>query len=122
MTVEDLLDWATGRGLEIVLVGLGSVLLTRVARWVAFRATLRIGREDRHARALAQALAWLASASIYLIATLVILQKCNLPLTSLVPPATVAGVAVGFGAQKIVSDLLSGFFLFAKSWRSSLEI
>lgn len=114
MTTEDLVDWATGRGLEIVLVALGSVLLARVARSLSFRVTLRIGRDDRHARPLAQALAWLATASIYLVATLVILQKCNLPLASLVPPATVAGVAVGFGAQKIVSDLLSGFFLFAE--------
>jgi small conductance mechanosensitive channel len=36
------------------------------------------------------------------------------PLASLVPPATVAGVAVGFGAQRLVQDLLSGFFLFAE--------
>ena len=29
-------------------------------------------------------------------------------------PATVAGVALGFGAQQVVGDLLAGFFLFAE--------
>ena len=33
--------------------------------------------------------------------------------TAIIPVATVAGVAVGFGAQRIVQDLLAGFFLFA---------
>jgi moderate conductance mechanosensitive channel len=31
-----------------------------------------------------------------------------------VAPATVAGVAIGFGAQQLVGDLLAGFFLFAE--------
>jgi small conductance mechanosensitive channel len=35
-------------------------------------------------------------------------------LTSLVAPATVAGVAIGFGAQQLVGDLLAGFFLFTE--------
>jgi small conductance mechanosensitive channel len=43
-----------------------------------------------------------------------ILQHFGLPLTSLVSPATVAGLAIGFGAQQLVGDLLAGFFLFAE--------
>jgi small-conductance mechanosensitive channel len=35
-------------------------------------------------------------------------------VTSLVAPATVAGVAIGFGAQRVVGDLLSGFFLLSE--------
>jgi small conductance mechanosensitive channel len=42
------------------------------------------------------------------------LRELGIPLTSLVAPATVAGVAIGVGAQQVVGDLLAGFFLFAE--------
>ncbi len=38
----------------------------------------------------------------------------GIPLVTLIAPATVAGVAIGFGAQQVVGDLLAGFFLFAE--------
>ncbi|MPY95705.1 MAG: mechanosensitive ion channel [Acidimicrobiia bacterium] len=114
MRFDDITDWARSSGLEIVLIILGGLLLTRVARWVVATAPSRLHRDDKHSLALAQAISWLATATIWLLSTLLILQRFNVPLTGLVPPATVAGVAVGFGAQKIVADLLSGFFLFAE--------
>jgi small conductance mechanosensitive channel len=36
------------------------------------------------------------------------------PLSGLVAPATVAGVALGFGAQRIVQDILAGFFVITE--------
>ena len=38
----------------------------------------------------------------------------GIPLTTLVAPATVIGIGLGFGAQQMVGDLLAGFFLFAE--------
>ena len=35
-------------------------------------------------------------------------------MTTLVAPATVIGIGLGFGAQQMVGDLLAGFFLFAE--------
>lgn len=114
MSFDDISHWGRGSGLEIVLIFLGAVLLSRFARWFLLRSPTRLRGEDRHKYALAQALAWLATATIWAVAVMLILSKFNLPLTSIVPPATVAGVAVGFGAQKVVADLLSGFFLFSE--------
>ena len=114
MTFDDISEWARGSGLEIVLIFLGAVLLSRFARWFLLRTPTRLRGEDRHKYALAQALAWLATATIWVVAIMLILSKFNVPLTSVVPPAAVAGVAVGFGAQKIIADLLSGFFLFSE--------
>lgn len=34
-----------------------------------------------------------------------------MPVTGIVAPATVVGVALGFGAQRVVQDVLAGFFL-----------
>jgi small conductance mechanosensitive channel len=43
-----------------------------------------------------------------------VIQRLGVPLTSLVAPATVAGVALGFGAQRVVQDVLAGFFIVAE--------
>jgi small-conductance mechanosensitive channel len=114
MTLDDLSHWARSSGLQIVLIIIGSVLLARLVHAVLERAPGRFGGSDRHSRAVAQALAWLVDALITVVASVLVLQRLNVPLTSFVAPATVAGVAIGFGAQRVVADLLSGFFMFAE--------
>jgi small-conductance mechanosensitive channel len=48
------------------------------------------------------------------IAAILALDRLGIPLTTLVAPATVIGIGLGFGAQQMVGDLLAGFFLFAE--------
>jgi small conductance mechanosensitive channel len=43
-----------------------------------------------------------------------IVARLGVPISSLVAPATVAGVALGFGAQRIVQDILAGFFVITE--------
>ena len=50
----------------------------------------------------------------YFIASILALDRLGIPLTTLVAPATVIGIGLGFGAQQMVGDLLAGFFLFAE--------
>ena len=40
--------------------------------------------------------------------------RIGIPITSLVAPAAVVAVALGFGAQRIVQDILAGFFIIAE--------
>ncbi len=42
------------------------------------------------------------------------INTLGLPVGSLVAPAAVLGAALGFGAQRIVQDLLSGFFIITE--------
>jgi small-conductance mechanosensitive channel len=102
------------------------VLLARLATWTGTQVTARIdsrGQEGdalvrsedaKHRHAVTQVITWVALVLIYFIAGILVLQRFNVPLTTLVAPATVAGVAVGFGAQRVVQDLLGGFFVIAE--------
>lgn len=124
--VSDFNRWARSNGLEIILLITGSILLGRLVRWLGGRVTARIdanaqeedalvrSEQAKHRHALAEVVTWTALVLIYFVTGLLVLQRFEVPLTSLVAPATVAGVAVGFGAQRIVQDLLSGFFLIAE--------
>ena len=128
MTVDDLSRWARGDGLEALLLVLGVLLLARFVRWAADRLIERSKRIDerrgegslvasedsKHRGALVQVLTWTALSVLYFVAFILVLERLNVPVTSLVAPAAVLGAALGFGSQRLVQDILSGIFLFAE--------
>ena len=124
--LSDALLWLRGSGLEIVLLVLGAVLLTRFATWLGGVITARIdanagggdalvrSEEAKHRHALTQVLTWASLVLVYCVTAVLIVQKLGVPITGLVAPAAVAGVALGFGAQRLVQDLLAGFFIITE--------
>jgi len=126
--LDDISRWARGNGLEILLFAIGSVLVARFVHWVSglyqarvyqtIRAQMDQGgvlpEHTKRARAMAQAAELAVTSVVYFVAALLILAKFGLPLSSLVPPATIIGVALGFGAQQIVADVLAGFFILSE--------
>ncbi len=124
--LTDLIDWLAGRGLEIVLIVLGSVLVARFISWVASRITDRIdaratdgdllvrSEAAKHRHSLTQVIRWALIVLVYAVAVFYVLDRLGVPITGLVAPATVLGVGLGFGAQRIVGDVLAGFFLITE--------
>jgi small conductance mechanosensitive channel len=118
--------WLRGNGLEVVLLILGAVLLTRLIRWGGSLVTSHIdarstGSDElvrseaaKHHHAVAQVVTWALVVLVITISALLVVQQFGIALAAFVPVATVAGVAVGFGAQRIVQDLLAGFFVIAE--------
>jgi len=49
--------------------------------------------------------------TLYFIAIIVVFSIFGVPVTSLLAGAGILGLAVGFGAQKLVEDVISGFFI-----------
>jgi moderate conductance mechanosensitive channel len=126
MTLHQISHWARGSGLEIVLLVVGTILLTRLVSWLGERITKRIDANARetdalvrseaakHRHALAQVITWATLVVIYCATGIAVAQRLGVPLTSLVAPAAVAAVALGFGAQRIVQDILAGFFIITE--------
>jgi small-conductance mechanosensitive channel len=124
--LNDMGTWARGNGLQILLLVLGSILLGRMVRWTSTRITERIdARSDgddalvkseaaKHRHVLAQVISWTMLVVVYAIAGVLVIELLGVPLAGFVAPATVIGVALGFGAQRVVQDLLAGFFVIAE--------
>ncbi len=124
--VSNLPDWLTGNGLEIALIVMGAILLTRFTTWFKAVITRRIDANDaesdalvrseaaKHRHALAQVLSWTALVLLYCVSGVQIAARLGVQTSSLVAPAAVVGVALGFGAQRLVQDLLAGFFIIAE--------
>jgi moderate conductance mechanosensitive channel len=130
-------DWIVARPLTALLVLLVAWLVNRYVRKAvtAFVTRLSTSREiasealhrigvDRPARATvvdtrqqarAATLAAVSRASvswfIWSIAVLVVLGLFHINLGPLLAGAGIAGIAVGFGAQALVKDCISGFFM-----------
>jgi small conductance mechanosensitive channel len=124
--LNDISFWARGRGLEIVLIVVGTILLTRFVSWLGEKITKRIDDNARetdalvrseaakHRHALAQVITWATLVVIYCATAVAVAQRLGIPLPSLVAPAAVVAVALGFGAQRIVQDILAGFFIITE--------
>ncbi|ADG79618.1 MscS Mechanosensitive ion channel OS=Tsukamurella paurometabola (strain ATCC 8368 / DSM / CCUG 35730 / CIP 100753 / JCM 10117 / KCTC 9821 / NBRC 16120 /NCIMB 702349 / NCTC 13040) OX=521096 GN=Tpau_3024 PE=3 SV=1 [Tsukamurella paurometabola] len=114
------------RVLPIALWSIAAVLANRFVNWASARVTMRIDAEfknsdslvrsesAKHQHAVIQVISWVAIAAIYLLAGYQIIVALGVPITALVAPATVIGAALGFGAQRVVQDLLAGFFLITE--------
>jgi small conductance mechanosensitive channel len=123
---DDLTVWARGDGLQVVLVLLGALLLMRLIATIGNSVTQRIdasstegdalvrSERGKHRHSVAQVLVWLANVLVVCIAVVRVVALLGFAVTGLVAPATLLGVALGFGAQRIVQDLLAGFFIITE--------
>ncbi|MFC9997629.1 mechanosensitive ion channel family protein [Nocardia sp. NPDC127526] len=125
-TGSDLGNWFRSSGLEIVLLIVGAMLFSRAVTYVRDRITRKIDAGFRssdalvrteaakHRHALAQVVTWVVLSLVYFLVALEVLKRLGFQISGLVAPAAVLGAALGFGAQRIVQDLLAGFFLITE--------
>ncbi|APE38666.1 mechanosensitive ion channel protein MscS [Nocardia mangyaensis] len=118
--------WLRSSGLEIVLLVIGAMLFGRLAAFIRDRVTSKIDsgfqssdalvrtEAAKHRHALAQVVTWVVLTIVYVLVGMEVLQRLGFAVTGLVAPAAVLGAALGFGAQRIVQDILAGFFLITE--------
>ncbi|HEY7147105.1 MAG TPA: mechanosensitive ion channel domain-containing protein [Streptosporangiaceae bacterium] len=115
--------WASNNLLQAVLLVTGTILLTRFANWLRGRITDRIDARAnstdalvrsealKYRHSITQVITWTALVVIYCVVAVLTFQRLGFPLSGFIAPASVAAVALGFGAQRIVQDILSGFLI-----------
>ncbi len=119
-------QWIITRGLRVVMVLIAAVLAARFVSWIAQQVTRQLdegfaesdalvrSEASKHRQAVASVISWV---SIVIIGIWVMLQIADIlrfSVGGLIAPATVVGAALGFGAQQLVRDLLSGFFILVE--------
>ena|SRR5687768_14018414 len=96
-----------------VLSRIGGRAIRRFVRDLHARASLiaNPARAEQRSRTVGDALAGLLHAVLWAMAVLLVLDQLGVSLAPLLAGAGIAGVAVGFGAQALVRDFLSGLFI-----------
>lgn len=110
--------WATigTTALKIVFIIMISIIIVQVGRFIIrkiFKIKFhgRIRQEERREQTLHKLLENALSYVVYFSAILAILQEFSIDVKGLLAGAGVLGLAVGFGAQSLVKDVISGFFI-----------
>ncbi|GAW93706.1 mechanosensitive ion channel family protein [Calderihabitans maritimus] len=67
--------------------------------------------EERRAQTLAKLLKSVLSYLIYFVAGVMVMETFGVRTSSVLATAGIAGLAVGFGAQNLVRDIITGFFI-----------
>jgi moderate conductance mechanosensitive channel len=122
----DIGEWIITRGLRIVMLLIAAVLAVRFVTWVAQQVTRQLdvgfaesdalvrSEATKHRQAVASVIQWVSIVIIAIWVILQISQVLQFSVGGLIAPATVLGAALGFGAQQLVKDLLSGFFIIVE--------
>ncbi len=95
-----------------VLVILGAVLIIRVGnKFIDKLIKEEEGKEIRRKNTLMLLLKSVLKYTIYFFAGIIILSIFGVPVTSLIAGAGIFGLAIGFGGQSLVKDIINGFFI-----------
>ncbi len=115
MDSKEVLAWFLGQPVKVAIV----VVVALVARVVLLRAVDRLtkralsssSRSDQRAATVSRLLHGTISSTVWIIALITILAIAGINVGPLLASAGILGVAVGFGAQTLVKDYISGIFL-----------
>lgn len=106
---------------KIVLILLLSFLLMRLLRAVTTRmGTLKVSDRysdvrARQVKTMAGVISSVGKFTIFFVASLEILSQLGFNLGPLLASAGIAGLAIGFGAQTLVKDVINGFFILLEN-------
>src|SRR5262245_24449759 len=112
-------DWLLTHSLKAAVIIIGAAIIVRAARAVIARLEHRLGHGhsepdlewQRRASTLGGILSRLVTVTVAFFATLMLLRELSIDVLPILTGAGIAGLAIGFGAQNLVRDIISGFFL-----------
>ena len=134
-------DWLLGVPLKIVVILIGALIIQIILNWSIRRVVRRTTERAKHERlaqtrkitrtaelsevlltqrteqraaAIGTLLRSVVAITVWSIALLTILPLLGIDIAPLLASAGVIGVALGFGAQTLVKDYLSGIFLIVE--------
>jgi small conductance mechanosensitive channel len=114
-----LVKWVTNDGMRVcaialtayIAIRLGSAAARRFERQMGAGTGLDVVERAKRARTLGAMLQKTLTVVVVAIASLMILREIGVDTTPMLTSAGILGLAVGFGAQTLVRDVISGFFL-----------
>src|ERR1700735_153079 len=119
---DQLSKWTTfalGHGTRLIAIVLIAFLLIRILRGLTQRLVRPAGMEmagrvarmrEQHTQTLAGLLYSTGATIIVIVAVLTALPEFGFTVTPVAAAAGLASLAVGFGAQHVVRDVINGFF------------
>jgi small-conductance mechanosensitive channel len=130
-SAAELTSFFFGTPIKIIIIAVFALILNRVAQKAIRRLTDRLGaatadhgdmvvtersveRAEERASTIGSLLRSLSTALVYGAALVMMLEVFGLSVIPVIASAGVLSIAIGFGAQSVVEDLLRGVFMLAE--------
>ena len=99
----------------IIIIILSSIIIrvgkAAIGRIFKRRSNVPLQFSERREATLIKLLQNILTYTVYFIAIVMILSSLNIDVTGILAGAGILGLAVGFGAQNLVKDVIGGFFI-----------
>jgi len=119
---ETLKMWMIGHGLHILLIIAAAWLAKKVLFAAVDKFEQRFAQAgdvpsetEKRAKTLSGIIHTTLIVTIYAVALITIISELGIQIGPLLAGAGIAGLAVGFGAQSLVKDVINGFFLLLEN-------
>ncbi len=108
--------WFWGPGLAIILILVLMLVAIKASKLLAERVFKRAAanKDDEYkkrADTLSSVIGYVLRITIFLVGLMLILTELGIEVGPIIAAAGIIGLAVGFGAQSLVKDVISGFFI-----------
>ena len=119
---ERLGQWVARTGLRVGVILLLAITASRLVAAIIARAEREMGggtapgdlERQKRAQTIGRTFSRFLSAIVWGVALLMALRALDVDITPVLTGAGILGLAVGFGAQTLVKDIISGFFLIVE--------
>jgi moderate conductance mechanosensitive channel len=119
---DDAFSWARHSGPKLIVILVVAFILVRLLALISRRLrnyqhaeALPSGMRAQQLRTMADVINSVGNFVIYLVALLQLLPLFGVDVKPILASAGIAGLAVGFGAQTLVKDMINGFFIILEN-------
>lgn len=115
--MDRLFVWGTTSGIRVLIIGITMLVLLSLVKHVmarlrrVYEGALPSPGQIKRADTLTHVLRDVARVFILAVGSMMILSEVGIDLKPLLAAAGLSGLAIGFGAQSLVKDIISGFFI-----------
>ncbi len=121
--LKNITTWLTTSGIKVLGILIALVILFQMSKWIVGylekfvpeKDSLQAAEAKKRANTLGNILRHALLLVISFIAILMILGELGIQLGPLLATAGIGALAIGFGAQSLVKDVISGFFIILEN-------
>ncbi|HEX9831173.1 MAG TPA: mechanosensitive ion channel family protein, partial [Thermodesulfobacteriota bacterium] len=123
--VDNLTSWLLTSGIRITVIFIGAFVILKLVSILIGRLEKLVLKEDgdfvsaieteKRVKTIGNLLRTVASIAVLLIALMMILREVGMDIAPIIAGAGIVGLAIGFGAQNLVRDVIGGFFMIMEN-------
>ncbi|MFH1865385.1 MAG: mechanosensitive ion channel family protein, partial [Candidatus Eisenbacteria bacterium] len=122
VNLEMFAKWLATSGSRTLLIIVGALVAVRLASFIIRRVEKTfdddpstMNEREKQAATLGKVMRYIVRVTVWGMALLMILKEVGIDIGPILAGVGVAGLAIGFGAQSLVKDVLAGVFVLVES-------